>query len=143
MARFTGREPFATVDGLRMAKYKMFFSSAKAERELGYRARPAADGSGGSLSLVSRRGVSKVTAVDLIAAIGLVAWTLPCSCFNGGFWLTARARGVRARKILGPRCLAASDGRDSRAQRSRYASPVAHIARRSGLSRRILNRACR
>lgn len=41
MARFTGREPFATVDGLRMAKYKMFFSSAKAERELSYRARPA------------------------------------------------------------------------------------------------------
>jgi dihydroflavonol-4-reductase len=41
-ARITGREPFATVDGLRMAKYKMFFSSAKAERELGYRARPAA-----------------------------------------------------------------------------------------------------
>jgi dihydroflavonol-4-reductase len=40
-ARMTGREPFATVDGLRMAKYKMFFSSAKAERELGYRARPA------------------------------------------------------------------------------------------------------
>jgi dihydroflavonol-4-reductase len=43
MARITGREPFATVDGLRMAKYKMFFSAAKAERELGYRARPAAD----------------------------------------------------------------------------------------------------
>ncbi|CAA2142307.1 hopanoid-associated sugar epimerase [Hyphomicrobium sp. ghe19] len=43
MARMTGREPFATVDGLRMAKYKMFFSSAKAARELGYRARPAAD----------------------------------------------------------------------------------------------------
>lgn len=41
MARITGREPFATVDGLRMAKYKMFFSSAKAERELSYRARPA------------------------------------------------------------------------------------------------------
>ena len=39
-ARITGREPFATVDGLRMAKYKMFFSSAKAEAELGYRARP-------------------------------------------------------------------------------------------------------
>ncbi len=40
-ARITGREPFATVDGLRMAKYKMFFSSAKAEKELSYRARPA------------------------------------------------------------------------------------------------------
>ncbi|MBS0239159.1 MAG: NAD-dependent epimerase/dehydratase family protein [Proteobacteria bacterium] len=43
VARLTGREPFATVDGLRMAKYKMFFSSAKAERELSYRARPATD----------------------------------------------------------------------------------------------------
>ncbi len=42
-ARVTGREPFATVDGLRMAKYKMFFSSAKAARELGYRARPASE----------------------------------------------------------------------------------------------------
>jgi dihydroflavonol-4-reductase len=40
MARFTGREPFATVDGLRMAKHHMFFSSAKAERDLGFRARP-------------------------------------------------------------------------------------------------------
>lgn len=40
VARFTGREPFATVDALRMAKYRMFFSSAKAEAELGYAARP-------------------------------------------------------------------------------------------------------
>ena len=40
VARFTGREPFATVDALRMAKYRMFFSSAKAEAELGYSARP-------------------------------------------------------------------------------------------------------
>jgi len=40
MASFTGREPMATVDGLRMAKYFMYFSSAKAERELGYSARP-------------------------------------------------------------------------------------------------------
>ncbi len=40
-ARLTGGEPFATVDGVRMAMKKMFYSSAKAERELGYRARPA------------------------------------------------------------------------------------------------------
>lgn len=40
VARVTGREPFATVDGLRMARYRMFFSSAKAERDLGYTARP-------------------------------------------------------------------------------------------------------
>jgi dihydroflavonol-4-reductase len=40
MARITGKEPFATIDGLKMAKYHMFFSSAKAAAELGYRARP-------------------------------------------------------------------------------------------------------
>jgi dihydroflavonol-4-reductase len=43
IARITKREPFVTVDGLRMAKYRMFFSSAKAERELSYRARPAVE----------------------------------------------------------------------------------------------------
>jgi dihydroflavonol-4-reductase len=40
MARVTGREPFLTIDGLRMAKHRMFFSSAKAERDLGYKFRP-------------------------------------------------------------------------------------------------------
>lgn len=36
-------EPFATIDGLRMSKKKMFFSSRRAEAELGYRHRPAED----------------------------------------------------------------------------------------------------
>jgi dihydroflavonol-4-reductase len=40
IAQFTGREPFVTVTGLKLAKDRMFFSSAKAERELGYRVRP-------------------------------------------------------------------------------------------------------
>jgi len=40
MARVTGREPFVTRDGVRMAHKKMYFSSAKAMRELGYAARP-------------------------------------------------------------------------------------------------------
>lgn len=40
VARVTRKEPFITADALRMAKYRMYFSSAKAERELGYRARP-------------------------------------------------------------------------------------------------------
>jgi len=40
-ARITDREPFITLDGLRMAKNRMFFTSAKAERKLGYKARPA------------------------------------------------------------------------------------------------------
>jgi len=35
-----GAEPFVTVDGVRMARKKMYFSSAKAEQALGYRARP-------------------------------------------------------------------------------------------------------
>jgi dihydroflavonol-4-reductase len=44
LARLTGKEPFVTLDGLRLAKYRMYFSSAKAERELGYRSRPADEG---------------------------------------------------------------------------------------------------
>ncbi|MGE0736232.1 MAG: hopanoid-associated sugar epimerase [Alphaproteobacteria bacterium] len=39
-----GREPMTTRDSIRMAKKKMFFSSAKAQAALGYRPRPAADG---------------------------------------------------------------------------------------------------
>ena len=40
VAHFTGREPFVTTTGLKLAKDRMFFSSAKAARELSYRARP-------------------------------------------------------------------------------------------------------
>lgn len=36
-----GTEPRATVDGVRMARKPMYFSSAKAQRELGYNPRPA------------------------------------------------------------------------------------------------------
>ena len=42
-ARGTGREPFLTVDGLHLAKYRMFFTSSKATAELGYVARPYRD----------------------------------------------------------------------------------------------------
>ena len=38
-----GNDPFVVVDGVKMAKKKMFFSSAKAQRDLGYRVRPAGD----------------------------------------------------------------------------------------------------
>ena len=42
-ARVSGKQPFATVDSVRMAKKFMYFSSARAEQALGYkpRARPA------------------------------------------------------------------------------------------------------
>jgi dihydroflavonol-4-reductase len=44
IAAITGREPLLTLDGLRMSRQRMFFSSAKAERELGFRARPYVEG---------------------------------------------------------------------------------------------------
>jgi dihydroflavonol-4-reductase len=44
IAARTGREPFLTLDGLRMAKSRMFFTSAKATRDLGFAARPYAEG---------------------------------------------------------------------------------------------------
>ena len=44
MARITGKEPMLIRDTLRMARKLMYFSSAKAERELGYHTRPAIEG---------------------------------------------------------------------------------------------------
>jgi dihydroflavonol-4-reductase len=44
VARVTGKEPFLTADALRMSRYQMYFSSAKARRELGYGARPYREG---------------------------------------------------------------------------------------------------
>lgn len=43
MARLLDREPPFTVDGIRMAKKRMFFSCEKARRTLGYAPRPAAE----------------------------------------------------------------------------------------------------
>jgi dihydroflavonol-4-reductase len=40
-ARISGREPFVTLDGVRMSRKKMYFSSEKASSKLGYRPRPA------------------------------------------------------------------------------------------------------
>lgn len=40
VARVTGKDPFLTLDSLRMAAHDMYYSSAKAEAELGYHARP-------------------------------------------------------------------------------------------------------
>ena len=42
-ARLTGWEPMLTRDALRMSKKKMYFSTTKAERDLGYKFRPAHD----------------------------------------------------------------------------------------------------
>jgi dihydroflavonol-4-reductase len=42
-SRLTGRPPRTTVDGVRLSRKRMYFSSARAERELGYRSRDALD----------------------------------------------------------------------------------------------------
>ena len=40
-ARVTGAPPNVTVDGVKLSRHRMYFSSGRAETELGYRARPA------------------------------------------------------------------------------------------------------
>jgi dihydroflavonol-4-reductase len=59
VAYFTGREPFVTTTGLRLAKDRMFFTSAKAERELGYRARPYGEAIAGAIAWFRQRGYLK------------------------------------------------------------------------------------
>jgi len=44
VAKVTGREPFATLAGVHMAKHRMFFESTKAEQQLSYRSRPYIEG---------------------------------------------------------------------------------------------------
>jgi len=44
LGQVTGKEPFLTRDALKMASHHMFFTSAKAEGELGYTARPYREG---------------------------------------------------------------------------------------------------
>jgi dihydroflavonol-4-reductase len=59
VARLTGKEPFLTADALRMSRYRMFFSSAKARDELGYRARPYGEGLEDALAWFGANGYLK------------------------------------------------------------------------------------
>ncbi|WP_206996498.1 hopanoid-associated sugar epimerase [Trinickia mobilis] len=59
VAKITKREPFVTVDGLKMSKNKMYFTSAKAERELGFRARPYREGLRDALDWFRQAGYLK------------------------------------------------------------------------------------
>ena len=58
-AYFTGREPFVTTTGLRLAKDRMFFTSAKAERELSYRARPYSEAVADAIAWFRQHGYLK------------------------------------------------------------------------------------
>ncbi|MFT8243458.1 hopanoid-associated sugar epimerase [Roseomonas sp. BN140053] len=56
-ARLTGKEPLLTRDALRMSRYRMFFSSAKAARELGHAARPWEEAVADALDWFRLRGM--------------------------------------------------------------------------------------
>jgi dihydroflavonol-4-reductase len=58
-ARCSGREPFATRDGLRMARQHMFYSDAKARRDLGYVSRPYREGIADAISWFRQAGYLK------------------------------------------------------------------------------------
>jgi dihydroflavonol-4-reductase len=55
-ARVSGREPFATVDGLRMARHLMFFDDTKARTQLGYTSRPYRDGIADAIAWFRQHG---------------------------------------------------------------------------------------
>lgn len=57
VARVMGKEPFLTLDALRMAAHDMYYSSAKAEAELGYRARPYAEALADAVAWFAREGM--------------------------------------------------------------------------------------
>ena len=51
-----GAEPLITRDGVRLARKPMYFTSAKAERELGYRSRPATEALRDAIAWYRRQG---------------------------------------------------------------------------------------
>jgi dihydroflavonol-4-reductase len=55
--RFWGGEPFATVDGIRMARKRLFFTSERARRELSYAPRPARDALRDAVAYFAARGL--------------------------------------------------------------------------------------
>jgi dihydroflavonol-4-reductase len=55
-ARVTGREPFVTLDGVRMSRKKMYFTSEKASREFGYQPRPAREAIADAVSWFKANG---------------------------------------------------------------------------------------
>ncbi|HSO41600.1 MAG TPA: hopanoid-associated sugar epimerase [Rhodospirillales bacterium] len=56
-SRLAGGEPFVTVDGVKMSRKQMFFSSAKAKAQLGYRPRPAREALKDAVAYFRERGL--------------------------------------------------------------------------------------
>ena len=58
-ARVSGRDPFVTLDGVRMSRKKMYFTSEKASRELAYAPRPAREAIADSVTWFEANGYLK------------------------------------------------------------------------------------
>jgi dihydroflavonol-4-reductase len=58
-ARVTGRDPFVTLDGVRMSRKKMYFTSEKASHELGYAPRAAREAIADAVSWFDAHGYLK------------------------------------------------------------------------------------
>lgn len=63
-AYMTGHEPLVTWAGVRLARYKMFFTSRKAQQELGYRARPHAEAVNDAIAWFGAHGHLPSTAAE-------------------------------------------------------------------------------
>jgi len=68
LARMTGREPFVTRDGLRMARHHMYFNDAKARRDLGYSSRPYRAGITDAIVWFAQAGYLRLRKPALVAA---------------------------------------------------------------------------
>jgi len=72
-ALLTGKEPLATWAGVRLARHKMFFTSRKAERELGYRARPHMEALSDAIAWFSSHGYLPSSGAEPGLGIGRMA----------------------------------------------------------------------
>ncbi len=57
ISRITGKEPMVTVDGVKLAKKRMFFTSKRAIKELGYNPRPAKEALRDAVNWFKERGL--------------------------------------------------------------------------------------
>jgi dihydroflavonol-4-reductase len=69
-AFLTGNEPLATWAGVRLARHKMFFTSAKAEQELGYRARPHVEALSDAIAWFGSHGYLRASTTEPKLRIG-------------------------------------------------------------------------
>ena len=83
LARLTGIPPMMTRDHIKMARHKMFYSSAKAMGELGYAPRPVRTAIEDAVAWFRANGM--LQAMTTLAALALLIW-LYLLLAHGRFW---------------------------------------------------------